>query len=71
MTDMAQRQTPVTSVPERVGVIQWSSLPRRIVTIYTPLVAFLIVLLFPFYWMTVTTFKSNEELYNFREYNPF
>ena len=36
-----------------------------------PLVAFIIVLLFPFYWMTITTFKSNEELYNFREYNPF
>ena len=71
MTDMAQREAPVTSVPERVGVIQWSSLPRRIVTIYTPLIAFLIVLLFPFYWMAITTLKSNEELYNFREYNPF
>lgn len=71
MTDIAQRKTPITSVPERTGVIEWSSLPRRIVTIYTPLVGFLIVLLFPFYWMTITTFKSNEELYNFREYNPF
>ena len=49
MTDIAKRETPVTSVPERIGVIQWSSLPRRIVTIYTPLIAFLIVLLFPFY----------------------
>src|ERR687892_305898 len=71
MTDIAQRESPITSVPERTGVIEWSSLPRRIVTIYTPLVGFLIVLLFPFYWMAVTTFKSNEELYNFREYNPF
>src|SRR5690606_26598575 len=71
MTDMAQRAAPVTEVPERVGVIQWASLPRRIVTIYTPLVAVIIVLLFPFYWMAITTFKSNEELYNFREYNPF
>jgi len=49
MTDIAQRKTPVASAPERIGVIQWSSLPRRIVTIYTPLIAFLIVLLFPFY----------------------
>ena len=71
MTDIAQREAPVTSVPERTGVIQWASLPRRMLTVYTPLVGFLIVLLFPFYWMTVTTFKSNEELYNFREYNPF
>jgi len=58
-------------VPERTGVIQWTSLPRRIVTVYTPLVAFIVVLLFPFYWMTITTFKSNEELYNFKDYNPF
>jgi len=46
------------------------SLPRRIVTIYLPLGAFLFVLLFPFYWMVVTTFKPNEELLS-REGNPF
>jgi multiple sugar transport system permease protein len=46
------------------------SLPRRIVTVYVPLAAFLIVLLFPFYWMIVTTFKPNEELLS-REGNPF
>jgi multiple sugar transport system permease protein len=28
------------------------------------------VLLFPFYWMGVTTFKPNEELYNFTDHNP-
>jgi multiple sugar transport system permease protein len=31
---------------------------------------FLIVLLFPFYWMVITTFKPNEELLS-REGNPF
>jgi multiple sugar transport system permease protein len=46
------------------------TLPRRIVTIYVPLAAFLIVLLFPFYWMIVTTFKPNDELLS-REGNPF
>jgi multiple sugar transport system permease protein len=46
------------------------SLPRRIVTIYVPLGAFLLVLLFPFYWMAITTFKPNEELLS-REGNPF
>ena len=46
------------------------SLPRRIVTVYVPLAAFLVVLLFPFYWMIVTTFKPNEELLS-REGNPF
>ena len=29
------------------------------------------VLLFPFYWMAITALKSNEELYNYKEYNPF
>ncbi|MEX0759812.1 MAG: carbohydrate ABC transporter permease [Tistlia sp.] len=47
------------------------SLPRRVVTVYLPLLVFLFVLLFPFYWMTITTFKSNEELYNFRDFSPF
>ncbi|HET7033652.1 MAG TPA: carbohydrate ABC transporter permease, partial [Casimicrobiaceae bacterium] len=46
------------------------SFPRRIATVYAPLAAFLIVLLFPFYWMIVTTFKPNEELLS-REGNPF
>jgi multiple sugar transport system permease protein len=46
------------------------SLPRKVVTIYVPLAAFLLVLLFPFYWMVITTFKPNEELLT-REGNPF
>ena len=46
------------------------SLPRKVVTIYVPLAVFLFVLLFPFYWMVVTTFKPNEELLS-REGNPF
>jgi multiple sugar transport system permease protein len=32
---------------------------------------FVIVLLFPFYWMTVTSFKPNAELYDYKKYNPF
>jgi len=46
------------------------SLPRRIVTIYLPLGAFLFVLLFPFYWMAMTAFKPDAELLS-REGNPF
>jgi multiple sugar transport system permease protein len=46
------------------------SLPRRLVTIYLPLGAFLFVLLFPFYWMAMTTFKPDEELLS-HEGNPF
>jgi multiple sugar transport system permease protein len=46
------------------------SLPRRVFTIYLPLGAFLIVLLFPFYWMTMTAFKPDAELLS-HEANPF
>src|SRR5215472_15750991 len=46
------------------------SLPRRIVTLYLPLAAFLLVLLFPFYWMAMTAFKPDAELLS-REANPF
>jgi multiple sugar transport system permease protein len=43
---------------------------RRIVTVYLPLFAFLIVLLFPFYWMAVTSVKPDNELLS-RDGNPF
>jgi multiple sugar transport system permease protein len=46
------------------------SLPRRWVTAYLPMGLFLIVLLFPFYWMGITAFKPNEELLS-RDGNPF
>ena len=57
--------------PEGASTDYLTSLPRRVVTVYIPLVVFLIVLLFPFYWMAITTFKSNEELYNYDQYSPF
>src|SRR5436189_5654829 len=46
------------------------STPRKLVTVWLPLCAFVIVLLFPFYWMVITTLKPNEELLS-REGNPF
>ena len=46
------------------------SVPRRVVTVYLPIAVFLVVLLFPFYWMTLTTFKSRAELYDFEHFNP-
>ena len=43
---------------------------RRWVTVYLPLSVFLFVLLFPFYWMGMTSFKDNEELVS-KAANPF
>jgi multiple sugar transport system permease protein len=65
--------TTATATPEPVdaqGMHYLVSLPRRIVTIYVPLGAFLFVLLFPFYWMTITAVKPDAELLS-REGNPF
>jgi multiple sugar transport system permease protein len=52
------------------GMNYLSSLPRRTVTLYIPLVVFVFVLLFPFYWMAVTAFKPDNELLS-RDGNPF
>ena len=46
------------------------SVPRRVVVTYLPLVIFLFVLLFPFYWMAVTSVKPDNELLS-RDGNPF
>jgi multiple sugar transport system permease protein len=55
---------------DSTGMHYLTSLPRRLVTLWLPLGVFLFVLLFPFYWMVITTFKPNEELLS-REGNPF
>ena len=53
-----------------VGMDYLQSLPRRWVTTYIPIGLFVFVLLFPFYWMVITSFKPNEELLS-RKGNPF
>jgi multiple sugar transport system permease protein len=55
---------------ESVGMDYLQSLPRRWVTVYIPIGIFVFVLLFPFYWMTITAFKPNEELLS-SSGNPF
>jgi multiple sugar transport system permease protein len=51
--------------------MQWDSKARRVVVLWLPLACFLFVLLFPFYWMAVTAFKPDAELYDFAQHNPF
>ena len=55
---------------EAVGMEFLESRRRKFVTAYLPLAVFLFVLLFPFYWMAITSFKPNKELLS-REGNPF
>ena len=59
---------PQDNQPETMA---WETKRRRFVTIYLPLCCFIFILLFPFYWMTVTAFKPNHELMDFKNHNPF
>lgn len=55
---------------ETQGMDFLQSTPRKWVTIYIPLLIFLFVLLFPFYWMVITAFKPDNELLS-QSGNPF
>ena len=68
MSAVVTRPPPAGSQSE--GMNYLVSLPRRVVTVYVPIAAFLIVLLFPLYWMAITALKPDAELLS-REGNPF
>lgn len=53
------------------GMSYLETLPRRLVTTYLPLSIILLVLLFPFYWMALTSIKPNSQLLDFDTVNPF
>jgi len=57
-------------VEDSAGMRYLDTLPRRWITTYLPLAVFVFVLLFPFYWMVMTSFKPNAELVS-RAANPF
>jgi multiple sugar transport system permease protein len=73
MTDsVLPSKMPVASQSdESDGMSYLESLPRRVVTLYIPLFVILIVLLFPFYWMALTSIKPDEQLINMDKFNPF
>src|SRR5260370_8709099 len=53
------------------GMSYLEPLPRGVVTLYMPLGIILVVLLFPFYWMTLTAIKPDEQLLDLEKFNPF
>src|ERR687893_1201070 len=53
------------------GMAYLDTLPRRVVTVYIPLLLIMIVLLFPFYWMVLTAIKPDEQLLDLERFNPF
>ncbi len=71
MTDAAVTKSAAPRGDDQGGMDYLTSLPRRVVTVYVPVAVFLFVLLFPFYWMTITSFKGNEEMYDYKQFSPF
>jgi multiple sugar transport system permease protein len=67
MTEATQvRQAERPEVHDEGGMDYLERLPRKVVTVYIPLAIIVFVLLFPFYWMGVSTFKTNEELHAYK-----
>jgi multiple sugar transport system permease protein len=72
MTDHALQSKATPGVQDDSdGMSYLESLPRRVVTLYIPLGIILIVLLFPFYWMALTSIKPDEQLIDMEKFNPF
>ena len=73
MTDSTLPSKVPVSAPsdDSDGMSYLESLPRRLVTLYLPLFVILIVLLFPFYWMALTSIKPDEQLIDMEKFNPF
>ena len=61
---LAQTGNVATATPDTMA---WDSRARRVMMIYLPLSCFVLILLFPFYWMALTSFKPNAELLNYKE----
>jgi multiple sugar transport system permease protein len=55
----------------REGMSYLESVPMRLVTLWLPLGIIMIILLFPFYWMALTSVKPNAQLVDMNTHNPF
>ncbi|HKD77097.1 MAG TPA: carbohydrate ABC transporter permease, partial [Ktedonobacterales bacterium] len=78
MTDLPAAKVDLKAVlsgPARVdhseGMSYLQSVPRRMVTLYLPLSIIVIILLFPFYWMALTSVKPDAQLLDMETYSPF
>ncbi|OZA90328.1 MAG: sugar ABC transporter permease, partial [Azorhizobium sp. 39-67-5] len=62
--------TDQTTTDNSTGMSYLDSLPKRIITVFLPLLVFVFVLLFPFYWMAITAVKPNFQLTDYANYSP-
>ncbi|MBA8877667.1 carbohydrate ABC transporter permease [Phyllobacterium myrsinacearum] len=68
---ISEQTNTATLTDDAQGMSYLNRLPRRIVVLYLPLAVFIIVLLFPFYWMAITAVKPNSQLTDYNNYSPF
>ncbi|MEM8914776.1 MAG: carbohydrate ABC transporter permease [Pseudomonadota bacterium] len=67
----ASRSAADPLVDDSEGMDYLNSLPRRLVTLWMPLAIIMFVLLFPFYWMALTSIKPDNQLLDLDTVNPF
>ena len=70
MSAVIEKKQTKADLADQGGMDFLQSTPRKVVTVYLPLLIFLFVLLFPFYWMVITSVKPDKELLS-RDGNPF
>ncbi len=70
MTDVAAQPGNSNVASATPDTMEWDSRARRVMMIYLPLSCFVLILLFPFYWMAITSFKPNGELLNYKDTQP-
>ena len=71
MTDVAASPGNSNVASATPDTMSWDSRARRVMMIYLPLSCFVLILLFPFYWMAITSVKPDYEMYDYKQYNPF
>ena len=69
--DLKSILSTTARVDNSEGMSYLQSLPRRLVTLYLPLAIIVVILLFPFYWMGLTSIKPDDQLLDLDKYNPF
>ncbi len=72
MTDTTAKVAPTEMKNDsREGMSYLETVPMRLVTLWLPLGIIMVILLFPFYWMVLTSVKPNAQLVDMNTFNPF
>jgi len=67
MTDLT---APESRTDDNEGMQFLETRMNRLVTLWVPLIIIMVVLLFPFYWMALTSIKPDKELIDLETTNP-